>query len=477
MTLVEVSEHVVQLRVEPVGSGSDYFSTMVVTDEGAVVIDPTSDAVAARWAEEIRARGLSLEGIVYSHWHLDHATGADTLRQAFGAEVPIIGHERTVARQERWNAEHPDQTITVPNDTVSDEGRVLSVGGVDIELAYMGHAHSDNMLVVTVSPDRVMYACDFVQNRGVAYSDLPGVDVEEQLAMLYRVGQVDVDHVIFCHTPPGDPSTVRDYTTYFEQLWDAVAAAIERGLDEDRTVAEVTMDDYRDWLRADRWLASNVRGMHRWLEANPDIERPRPPPRARAHGGTDAARLGSAPDGLGVRVGEPAPTGSAQDADGNEVTLESLRATGPILLIFYRGGWCPYCNYQVRMITEANDRFGARGVTPVFVSVDRVEEANRTRATYEIPFPVLSDPDLALHRAFGVVHHADGAEVARLRELGHDIEAYAGRDHHAFAVPSVFVIDADGRARWQHVDPDYRVRPTVEQLLVVLDELGIVARE
>jgi len=272
--LIEVTEHVLQLHAEGGDGDSDYFSTMVLTDDGAVVIDPTSERVAARWVEELRSRSMSLHTIIYSHWHLDHSTGADTLREAFGAEIPIVAHERCLSRQRRWNDEHPEGTVTLPDDTVGDEGRILSLGGVDIQLAYMGHAHSDNMLVVTITTDRLAYACDFVNNHGVGYSDLPGVDIEEQIAMIHRVAELDVDRVVFCHTPPGDLSAIRDAAGYFEEMWDQVAAAIERGLDEDQTAAEVTMDAYRDWSRADRWLSTNVRGMHRWLTAHPDVERP-----------------------------------------------------------------------------------------------------------------------------------------------------------------------------------------------------------
>jgi len=199
----------------------------------------------------------------------------------------------------------------------------------------------------------------------------------------------------------------------------------------------------------------------------------RPAPTAREHETTEEARLGHAPDGFGLEIGSDAPEGSAVDADGDEVTLASLLENGPIMIVFYRGGWCPFCNFQVRALTESFDALQSRGVTPVLVSVDRQDEATRTRATYEIPFPILSDSGLALHRAFHVVHEADDEEVARLAGFGHDVEAFSGRDHHSFAIPSVFVIDGDGKVRWQHVDPEYRVRPSVDQLLAILDELAL----
>jgi peroxiredoxin len=112
-------------------------------------------------------------------------------------------------------------------------------------------------------------------------------------------------------------------------------------------------------------------------------------------------------------------------------------------------------------------------VTPTVISVDQADEAARTKTSYEIPFPVLSDPNLAAHRAYRVVHEVGSAEYARLASFGIDLERASGRKHHAVAVPALFVVDAAGVVRWAHADPDYKVRPSVAQLLGVLDGLGL----
>lgn len=187
----------------------------------------------------------------------------------------------------------------------------------------------------------------------------------------------------------------------------------------------------------------------------------------------ESPQLGTLPPDVGVPPGQRAPDAPLHDASGNAVQLRDLVAKGPVLLVFYRGGWCPYCNFQIRELTTACPALERRGVTPVAVSVDRVEEAQRTKATYTIPFPVLSDPDLIAHRAFRVVHHAEDAEVAKLKGFGLDIERASGRDHHDFAIPSIFVIDRAGVVRWAHADPDYKVRPSTAQLLSAIDALDL----
>lgn len=202
-------------------------------------------------------------------------------------------------------------------------------------------------------------------------------------------------------------------------------------------------------------------------------------PRMKDTQATDAARLGTLPKEIGIPVGDRAPAATVRDANGDEVALADLIADGPTLVVFYRGGWCPFCNFQIRELTTAFPKFSERGVTPVTISVDQIEEAAKTRDNYTIPFPVLSDPDLAAHRAFRVMHKADDAEVEQLKGFGMDIEQSSGRDHHHFAIPSIFLIDKAGVVRWAHADLDYKVRPTIEQLLAAIDgaNLGATAND
>lgn len=182
-----------------------------------------------------------------------------------------------------------------------------------------------------------------------------------------------------------------------------------------------------------------------------------------------ANEVGTADEGLGLSAGATAPDVALQDVDGSTVRLASLWSDGDVLVVFYRGGWCHYCNFQVRELAEAWPAFRQRGVRPVLVSVDRVEQAARTQASWEVPFPVLSDPDLAAHEAFQVVHAADDAEVERLAKAGLDVEAASGRAHHKFAVPSLFLVEAPGVIQWVHVERDYKTRPSPQQILAAID--------
>jgi peroxiredoxin len=193
-------------------------------------------------------------------------------------------------------------------------------------------------------------------------------------------------------------------------------------------------------------------------------------PRLKETQETAAAAIGTLPEGVGLAVGTAAPDASVFELEGASVQLAEIRAKhGATLVVFYRGGWCPFCNFQIRELTKAFPDFQKRKVTPVVISVDRTEEAAKSERQYDIPFPVLSDPGLLAHRAFKVVHEAPQAEFEKLKSMGIDLEASSGKTHHSIAIPSIFLVDRAGTIRWAHADLDYKVRPSIAQLLAAVD--------
>ncbi len=186
---------------------------------------------------------------------------------------------------------------------------------------------------------------------------------------------------------------------------------------------------------------------------------------------TAADKLGTAPAGVGLAVGDRAPDGQLPDDTGAPRALTELYAMGPTFVVFYRGGWCPFCNVQLRELSEAKAEFDQRGVKLVAISVDQPSEEAVTQAKQGVAFPMLSDSDLTIHKAFKVVHVPGAAEAKALAGYGIDLAKHSGQDHGSFAVPAVFMIDETGVIRFAHVDEDYKVRPSVAQLLAVADKL------
>jgi peroxiredoxin len=184
---------------------------------------------------------------------------------------------------------------------------------------------------------------------------------------------------------------------------------------------------------------------------------------------TSSENLGTAPSGFGLKVGDKAPDASLPDVSGKTESLAALFSQGPTLLLFYRGGWCPFCNLQLHEYSVAKPEFDRRGVHLVAISVDKPSEEAKTQAKHGVPFPMLSDSKLVTHRAYHVVHEPGDAERKGMAGYGIDLAAYSGESHGDFAVPAIFLIDRDGAVRFVHVDEDYKTRPSARQMLAIAD--------
>jgi peroxiredoxin len=196
-------------------------------------------------------------------------------------------------------------------------------------------------------------------------------------------------------------------------------------------------------------------------------------PREKPFEATPASLLGTAPEGVGLAAGQRAPDAALTDASGGAATLLG-DASGTRLLVFYKGGWCPTCHFQLRELATQHDALARRGVQVRAVSADL--PAFSAEAQQTAPFPVLSDPTLAAHRAYRVLEPLGGMTTFMLGRMGADVKARTGQEAPQVAVPALFLVDRDGVIRWAHADRDPSTRPTVAQLLEVIDRLGLAPR-
>lgn len=187
---------------------------------------------------------------------------------------------------------------------------------------------------------------------------------------------------------------------------------------------------------------------------------------------TSAVSLGTRDDNVGLAPGTKVGAFEVEDHTGKSTSFEALKKNGRLLVIFYRGGWCPYCNQQIHQLTKAWPEFKKRGITPVLISADKPDAASLALRTYEIPFPVLSDPDLIVHDLFKVTMKLDDSLIPVYKKYGIVLEDWTGKNHHKFAVSSAFIVNHKGIVEWSHSSKDYKTRPSVEQLFDVIDTLG-----
>jgi peroxiredoxin len=183
----------------------------------------------------------------------------------------------------------------------------------------------------------------------------------------------------------------------------------------------------------------------------------------------DAEALGAS-DGFASApgVGASAPPFTLPDARGGDVALEELLAKGPVVLVFYRGAWCPYCNLQLAAYQAALDEIRAAGATLVAVSPQTPDQSLTLAEQRALEFPVLSDAGNRVAGEYGLVFTAGEAATTTLRGLGIEIASFNGDDTNTLPAPSTFVIGQDGRIRFASVSGDYRWRVGPEEVLAAL---------
>lgn len=164
--------------------------------------------------------------------------------------------------------------------------------------------------------------------------------------------------------------------------------------------------------------------------------------------------------------GTAVPAATVRTPEGRALGLREALAGKPAVLIFYRGGWCPYCTKHLAALAEIEGELRAAGFGLFALSPDRPEKL-RARPTHEkLPYTLLSDSKAEAAGAFGIAFRMEDALVATYKEThGIDLEADSGETHHLLPHPAVFIVDAGGVIRFVHVNPDYRVRLSGDEIL------------
>jgi peroxiredoxin len=189
-----------------------------------------------------------------------------------------------------------------------------------------------------------------------------------------------------------------------------------------------------------------------------------------------AARAEMAPSATTVRpllVGSPAADAPLRTLDGTDTTLRAVLAGKPTLLVFYRGGWCPFCNLQLAEMRHLAPDLEQHGVQLVAVSPDRPEVLSQTLDQGDIDFQLLSDSKAELMQAYGIAFTVDADTRTRLGEYGIDLAQASGEAHHALPVPSVFLIDAAGTVQFSYVNPDYRTRVPLRIVRAAIEAVAL----
>lgn len=170
-----------------------------------------------------------------------------------------------------------------------------------------------------------------------------------------------------------------------------------------------------------------------------------------------------------VLIGSRAPAFEAVSADGSIFKFDPENRNRPALIIFYRGGWCPYCNLHWAELRKIEDQLLAMDIDLIFISADQPSVLAEALEEDEKPkYHLLSDNHLVVASKFGIAYHVDDKYVKRSLGFGHDIEAASGLDHHNLPTPAVFIVNAGGVIKFKFITPDYKVRLHNDVLLAAI---------
>ncbi|KAI1178363.1 AhpC-TSA-domain-containing protein [Nemania sp. FL0916] len=172
-----------------------------------------------------------------------------------------------------------------------------------------------------------------------------------------------------------------------------------------------------------------------------------------------------------IQVGDKLPSFTLTDATGKEVTSASLLAKGgPLLITFYRGEWCPFCNVALGFLQKHLSEFQARGVTLVAVTPELPNNNLTTAEKHALEFPVLTDLHNGLAKKLGILYDQSSAREMHA-SFGIDLKARNGEDTWEVPIPANLLVDKHGVVRNTFIDPNFRTRLDPQKALEWIDAL------
>jgi peroxiredoxin len=171
------------------------------------------------------------------------------------------------------------------------------------------------------------------------------------------------------------------------------------------------------------------------------------------------------------KVGDKAPSFTLKDPEGNTLSSTALLTDGPLVLSFYRGAWCPYCNMELQALEAARPEFERLGAKLVAISPQTPVNSRKSVRQNNLRFPILSDTNNAVASAFGLKFALPDYLVELYKSLKNDLPTFNGDPSWTLPMPGRFVIAPDGTIVYAEVNPDYTIRPEPEAMLPALKKV------
>ncbi len=171
----------------------------------------------------------------------------------------------------------------------------------------------------------------------------------------------------------------------------------------------------------------------------------------------------------GLFINSKGPEFKVKDQTGIVQSLKELRKKGPVVLVFYRGNWCPYCNKELKRLQDSLQYITAKGAQVIAITPEAQEGINKTIEKTGAVFPILYDADMKIAKAYQVSFRVDDKTVERYKGFGTDLLAINHQKEKAFLpVPAIYIVNKEGSITYRFFDADYRKRLAVKDILAQL---------
>jgi len=179
--------------------------------------------------------------------------------------------------------------------------------------------------------------------------------------------------------------------------------------------------------------------------------------------------LTRAQDPQGLQVNQLAPDFSAKDQSGKIVTLKSLLKKGSVVLVFYRGEWCPYCNKYLKELEESLLKINSMNASVIAVTPEKPEYIEKSVEKTKASFPILHDEGLKIMKSYDVAYKLDDKAIKKYKRINVDLQLINGPvNSENLPVPAVYVINQSGIIVYKFFDPDYTNRAQVTTIMKYL---------
>lgn len=174
-----------------------------------------------------------------------------------------------------------------------------------------------------------------------------------------------------------------------------------------------------------------------------------------------------------LTIGDTAPDFRLTDATGKIVSLGNALLYGPVILNFYRGGWCPYCNLELNALQRALPRFKELGAQLIAISPESPDSSLSTIEKHRIAFPVLSDLKSDIASKYGIVYEVPEYLKTVFEKFGLDLKKHNETEKLQLPIPATYVIDKKSVIRFAFANEDFTQRADIDEILSVLRKIKV----